>query len=205
MKQPWSSFWYLTGRKALSRSSRGWWTGITEVSIASALVLTGVVLLVGFLTVNFLSPVPDDFYSWLLNYFVKPLLSVVMTGLGIFMMFKAIWQVVGVSAERRGALQANQAELLSEISRGGDLPNVPARQNSPQKGQRLPYRIMASRQSMWGLVTAGVLWLTFLVIVAILVVTAYVKFKMGRDDWMAAGGVCDSDSFRGDLVVLPLH
>ena len=187
MKKPWSTFWYLTGRKALSRSSRGWWSGVTEVAIASALVLLGVVLLVGFLTVNFQSPVPDDFYTWLLDYFVKPMLSLAMFGLGGFMMLKAIGQVAGVSAERRGALQANQVELLNEIRRRGDLPNVPSKSNSPQKGQRLPFRIIASRQSLWGLLTAGVLWLMFVILVAILIVTAYIKFRLGRTDWVAGG------------------
>ena len=206
MKRNWTSFWYITGRKAISRSRRGWWTGITEVSIASSLVLFGVVLLVGFLTVNWLSPSPDEFFPWLLDYIVKPMLSIAMIGLGGFMMINAIWSVSG-SAERRGALvsKANQVDLLNEIwRRRGDLPNVPSKMNSPQKGQELDYRIIASRQSLWGLLTAGILWLMFVVIVAVLVVSAYVKMKMGRADWVA-GGVAIPTAFAAVWSFSPIH
>ena len=187
MQNRWTSFWYLTGRKALSRSRRGWWTGITEATIASVLILLGVILLVAFVTINILSPLPADLYSWLLNIFVKPLVAIAMFGLGAFMVFNAIFKVA-TSAERRGAIvsTANQVELLNEIrQRRGDLPNVPAKHNSPQKGTHFPFRIIASRQSLWGLLTAGFLCLSFVVIVAVLLVTAYVKLKMGRTDWVA--------------------
>ena len=188
-KNWWTSIWYLTGRKALSRSRRGWWTGITEVTIAACLILLGVVLFAGFVTANVLSPVPDDFYSWLLNYFMKPVISFAVGAIGLFMMYKA-FLAVGASAERRGALmsRANQMELLNEIRRiRGDLPNVPSKSNSPREGKTLPYRIEASRQSLWGLLTAGLLCLVFVITVAVLVVTAYVKFNMERTDWVAGG------------------
>ena len=160
---------------------------MTEATLASVLILSGVILFVGFVTVNFMSPSPDDFYGWLLNYFLKPFLASVMCLIGGVMVAKALWKV-GASAERRSAIfsGANQVELLNEIrKRRGDLPNVPSRSNSPQKGTQLPFRIVASRQSFWGLLTAGVLCLMFVVIVAVLLVTAYIKMKMGRTDWVA--------------------
>ncbi len=187
MNNRWSSIWYLTGRKALSRSRHGWWSGVTEATIASLLVLGGVVLMVVFLTINFMSETPTDLYSWILDYFIKPVFSLAMVGIGGYMMLNAIWKV-GASAERRGAIRANQRELLNEIGRGhGDLPTVPSRSNSPQKGQRLPFRIMASREGIWGLITAGVLCLVFVATVVVLIVTAYAKLKMGRTDWVAGG------------------
>ena len=160
---------------------------MTEATIASVLILLGVVLLVGFVTTNFLSPTPDDIYTWILNYFLKPLVGLLMWVFGVLMVTRALWKV-GASAERRGAIfsRANQVEFLNEIrKRRGDLPAVPSRTNSPVTGQSLPFRIVASRQSFWGLITAGVLCLLFVIIVAVLIVTAYVKWGRGRTDWVA--------------------
>lgn len=187
MNNRWSSLWYLAGRKALSRSRHGWWTGFTEATIASILILAGVISLAVFITVNWLSPTPTDFYTWILDYFLKPLVAIAMGVIGVTMVFRAIW-AVGVSAERRGALvsRANQLEFLNEIrQQRGDLPTVPSKSNSPIKGRKLPYRIVASRQSIWGLITAGILCLIFVTIVAVLLVTAYVKWHNGRTDWVA--------------------
>lgn len=160
---------------------------MTEATIASVLSLLGVVLLVGFVTANFLSPVPDDFYTWLLNYFLKPLVGLLMWVFGGLMVSRALWKV-GASTERRGAIvsRANQVEFLNEIrKRRGDLPTVPSRGNSPVTGQSLPFRIVASRQSFWGLITAAILCLVFVIIVAVLIVTAYVKWSRGGTDWVA--------------------
>ena len=185
MKQNWTSIWYLAGRKALSRSRHGSWTGIIEAIIASVLILAGAVLLAIFITVNVISPLPADFYTWLLAVFLKPLLAIAMIGLGVVMIYNTITKT-GVSTERRGAIKANQLELLNEISqRRGDLPNVPSKSNSPRKGYHLPYRIVASRQSIWGVLTAGFLCLAFVIVCAILLVTAYVKLNMERTDWVA--------------------
>ena len=187
MRENWTSFWYLAGRKALSRSRHGSWTGTIEAIIASVLILAGVVLLAIFITVNVISPLPADFYTWLLAVFLKPLIAIAMIGLGSFMIFNAIWKT-GVSTERRGAIvsKANQLELLNEIrQRRGDLPNVPSKSNSPRKGNHFPYRVVASRQSIWGVLTSGILCLAFVIVCAILLVTAYVKLKMGRPDWVA--------------------
>ncbi|MEM9413414.1 MAG: hypothetical protein AAGA30_20065 [Planctomycetota bacterium] len=187
MQNRWTSIWYLAGRKALSRSRRGWWTGITEAIIATALILLGTILLVSFVTLNVISPLPEETYGWLLNIVVKPLVAMTMIGIGIFMVFNAVFKVAA-SAERRGAIvsTANQVEILNEFrQRRGDLPNVPSKLNSPLKGQHLPFRITASRQSLWGLLTAGFLCVCFVIIVAVLLVTAYVKLSRGRADWVA--------------------
>ena len=140
------------------------------------------------LTVQVNSPWPTDIYVLLLEIVVKPLISIAMIGIGVTMIFKAMWQT-SASAERREAVsKAIQQELLNEIrQRRGDLPNVPSKKNSPRNGTRLPFRIIASRRSLWGVVTAGVLCLAFVIVGTILLVTAYVKLKMGRDEWLAAG------------------
>lgn len=187
MKNNWTSIWYLAGRKALSRSRRGWWTGVFEATIASILILAGIVLLTIFVTVNVITPPPANVYSWLLEFILKPLIAITMSGIGCLMIFNAIWKT-GASEERRGAImsKANQLELLNEVrKRRGDLPNVPSKSHSPAKGQTLPFRIIASRRSLWGLLTAGLLCLAFVTVCATLLITAYIKLKMGRADWVA--------------------
>ncbi len=185
----WTSGWYLMGRKALSRSTRGWWSGVIEAVIASVLILLGVILLVATITSNILQTAPTGFYWQLLFYVLQPLIATTMIAIGTWLVVNALWQV-GASAERRSAIvsKTSQLELLNEIHRRrGDLPTVPARSNGPHKGVRLPFRIVASRRSIWGLATAGLVCLMFVIITATLVVTAYVKWKMGRTDWVVGG------------------
>lgn len=187
MKNHWTSTWYLAGRKALSRSTRGWWSGVIEATIAAVLMLLGVILLVATVTANVLQSAPTEFYSKLLYFVLQPLLAVSMIGIGTFLVINALWKV-GASAERRSVIvsKASQLEVLTEIHRRrGDLPTVPVKTGIPRKGTRLPYRILASRRGFWGLLTAGALCLIFVSIVAVLVVTAYVKWQMGRTDWIA--------------------
>jgi hypothetical protein len=183
----WTAFWYLASRRVLNPDGRGWWSGMVEATVASVLILFGVALLVATLTANILSPVHTDFYSWILNYCLQPVLAIAMTAIGGLMVVKALWNV-GSSAERRGAFvsRANQLELVNEIRRRrGDLPSVPSQNNGPVKGTHLNFRVLPSRQGLWGLATAGVLSLSFVVIVAVLLVTAYAKWSMGRTDWVA--------------------
>lgn len=187
MKSRWTSTWYLMGRTALSRSTRGWWSGVIEATMAAILIVGGVILLVATVTSNLLQSSPPDFYSKLLYFALQPILAVAMIGIGGYMVFNALWKV-GASEERRSDIvsRAGRLEFLNEIHRRrGDLPAVPVRPGSPIKGQRLPFRVVPSRRSLWGLMTAGVLCLLFVAIVAILVVTAWVKWKMGRTDWVA--------------------
>ena len=155
------------------------------------LILGGAGLLAVIITVMIINPAPSDFYAWLLEVIVKPIISIVMIGIGIFMMVNAIWKT-SASAEQRGAIysRANQLELLNEIRNlRGDLPNVPSKTNSPQKGQRLTYRIIPSKITLWGMATAGILCVAFVTVGAILVVTAVVKLQMGRSDWLVAGSL----------------
>ncbi len=187
MKNRWTSTWYLTGRKAFSGSTRGWWSGVIEATLAAILIVLGVTLLVTTVTFYFLHSVPSDFYSQLLYFVLQPLLAAAMFGIGSFLVFNALWKV-GASAERRNAIaaRAGDLEFLNEIRRKrGDLPTVPARASSPLQGQHLRYRIPASRRSFWGLWMAGGLCLSFVTIVAVLLVTALVKWKLGRTDWVA--------------------
>lgn len=187
MSKRWNTPWYFAGRKALSRSTRGWWSGVIEATIASVLIVLGVILLVGIVTANVLQTAPTDLYSQLFYFVLQPLLATAMVGLGGFLVVNAMWKV-GASAERRGALvsKASELEFLNENRRGrGDLPTVPALANGPFKGSQLPFRVVASRKSFWGLLTAGILCLLFAIIVAVLVVTAYVKWKLDRTDWIA--------------------
>lgn len=183
----WSNNWYVFGRKAFSRSNRNWWSGVIEASVASFLIVLGVIFLVGTVTSNVLNKASSDFYTQLLYYVLQPMLCVAIMAIGVFLLAKVIWKVAA-SAERRGALvsKAGELEFLKEVRRQSvDLPTVPILANGPYEGQHLKYRFVASRRSLWGLATAGVLCLLFAIIVAVLVVTAYVKWNMGRTDWIA--------------------
>ena len=183
----WSNNWYVFGQKAFSRSNRDWWAGVVEASVASFLIVLGVIFLVGTVTINVLNKAPSDLYTQLLYFVLQPLLCVATLTIGVFLLIKVIWRVAA-SAERRGALVSRAAELefLKEVRRQSvDLPTVPILATGPYEGQELKYRFIASRRSLWGLATAGILCLLFAIIVAVLVVTAYVKWTMDRTDWIA--------------------
>ena len=183
----WNSNWYTAGRKAFSRSNRNWWSGVIEAATASALIVLGVIFLVGTVTSNVLSKTPEAFYTQLLYYVLQPLLAIAIIAIGVFLLINVIWKVAA-SAERRGALvsKANELEFLKEARRrSGDLPTVPVLTNGPYEGGNLKYRFVASRRSLWGLLTAGILCLLFAIVVAVLMVTAYIKWNMGRADWVA--------------------
>ena len=186
-KNRWTNNWYAAGRKAFSPTNRNWWSGVVEASAASFLIVLGVIFLVGTVTSNVLNNSPGDFYTQLLYFVLQPLLAVAILAIGIFLLVNVIWKVAA-SAERRDALvsKASELEFLKEVRRqAGDLPTVPMLAHGPYEGQRLNFRFVASRRSLWGLATAGVLCLSFATIVAVLVVTAFVKWNMGRTDWIA--------------------
>lgn len=183
----WNSNWYVAGRKAFSRTNRNWWSGVIEAASASVLIVLGVIFLVGTVTSNVLNETPEAFYTQLLYYVLQPLLAIVIIAIGMFLLVNVIWRVAA-SAERRGALvsKASELEFLKEARRrSGDLPTVPVLTSGPYEGSNLKYRVVASRRSLWGLLTAGVLCLLFAIVVAVLVVTAFVKWNMGRTDWVA--------------------
>ena len=183
----WNNNWYAVGQKAFSRSNRTWWVGVIEGAGASILIVLGVIFLVGTVTSNLLSESPADFYTQLLYYILQPLLAIAIVLIGGFLLVNVIWKVAA-SAERRDALvsKAGELEFLKEARRqSSDLPTVPMLSNGPFGGQHLKYRFTASRRSLWGLLTAGILCLLFAIVVAVLVVTAFVKWNMGRTDWIA--------------------
>ena len=179
--------WFSVGLRALSRRSRNWWSGVIDASVASFLIVLGVIFLVGTVTSNVLNQSPTSFYTQLLYFVLQPLLAVAILAIGVFWLSKVIWRVAA-SAERRDSIvsKAGELEFLKEVRRqASDLPTVPMLASGPYEGQHFKFQFTASRRSLWGLATAGILCLLFAIIVAVLVVTAFVKWNMGRTDWIA--------------------
>ena len=168
----------LTGRKALSRSSQGLWSGVTEAVLASLLIILGILLFVVVVAVNAMFSTPKNLYMSIEFLAMQLVLSSAMISFGTYLVLRALWSV-GASAERRQALasQAGEIELFAEFRRQrDDLPTVPTALFPPVPGLKYPYRLLASRQSLWGMITAGVLSIVFAVVSAMLVITAIVKY-----------------------------
>ena len=186
--RPWSS-WLLSSQKALSRSKRGWWAGVTIAMLASILILIGVIWLVASVTLVMVNSTAQSSYMTVPFFILQLLLSVAMIGIGAYLVMISMWKV-SASVERRGALitQANEFDLLKDL-RGlrEQMPTVPTNLVSPTRGTVLGYRLPASRRNLWGLVGAAAVFVIFVGLGAVLViVTLNNKFNLKLDDYSAA-------------------
>ena len=176
---------FLRGRP-FSGSNRRWWAGVAEASLAAALLLAGVVVLVVSLTLAVLNWTPDRGLYISTGFFVlQLLLSVVLMGIGTFCIARLLWHV-GVSAERRGAIatRASELELLNEVRRQReDLPTVSRDQFAPQAGRMQPYRLIPSPRNIWGLVSSAVLSVVFVAIATVLMIIIATAFGYGTMEW----------------------
>jgi len=180
--------WYMQfirGRP-FSGSNRRWWAGVAEASLAAALLLAGVVVLVVSLTLAALNWTPDEGLYVSVGFFVLQLVSaLLLIAIGTYCIARLLWHV-GVSAERRGAIatRANELEQLSEFRRQReDLPTVPRDQFSPQGGQVQPYRLVPSPRNVWGLLTMGVFSIVLVAIGTVLVIIVATAFGFGTTEW----------------------
>ena len=200
----WNS-WLLSGRKAISRAPRGWWSGVVEASFAALLTILGVLLMVVVLAL-LLSNTESPYLS-VPFVVLQMVLATAMVCLGIYRVCKALWSV-GPSAERKQALaaQAVELEIFAEFKRKrDDLPTVPTALFPPVPGLKLPYQLQASRQSLWGMITAGLLCLVFAAVSGLLVVTAIVKYRRFEEIPFTAEQISperfSADWFAGALAI----
>ncbi len=138
--RPWSS-WFLSGQKAFSRSTRGWWSGVTEATLAAVLIVVGVVMLVIVITLNVKFSTPTQLYMTVPYLVLQLLLALAMIGIGTYRVLNSLWHA-GASAERRGAMVAGagEIEVFRELRRRrDDLPTIPTSQIHPLPGQHLAY------------------------------------------------------------------
>lgn len=183
------SSWFLSGRKALSPSTRGWWAGVFEVTLAAVLILIGVVWLVTTITLVVLDSPRSEFYMSVPYVVLQLLLASAMIFIGGYLAWVSVWKI-GTSTERRKALisQATQLDLLNEIrGRRANLPTVPANAKPPSPGTTFGYRLRATRRNLWGLFGAAAVFVLFVGLAAALVIIAWYKFQMGRTDYFAGG------------------
>ena len=178
---------FLRGRP-FSGSNRRWWAGVAEASLAAALLLAGVIMMVVCLTLAVLNWTPvDGLYISVGVFTLQLILALVLISIGTYCIARLLWHV-GVSAERRGAIatRANELELLNELRRHReDLPTVPRDQSSPRAGRRQPYRLIPSRRNIWGLVAAAVFSVVLVAIGTVLVIVVATAFGLGTTEWSA--------------------
>jgi len=184
--RPWSS-WLLSSQKALSRSKRGWWAGVTIAVLASLLILVGVVWLAASVTLFTVSSGGESSYMTVPFFILQLLLSVAMIGIGTYLVMISMWKV-SASVERRGALlsQATEFELLKDL-RGlrEQMPTVPMNSIAPTPGMVLGYRLHASRRNLWGLVGAAAVFVVFVGLGAVLIIVTYNKVSLQLGDYSA--------------------
>ncbi len=177
----------IAGRKAFSRTNRKWWIALTEALFAGAIVVTGVALLVIFLTLAVLNSTPDQLYTSVGFFLVQLLVAVGLIVVGTYCVAKIFWKVAA-SEERRSAIvsRAGEIELFNELRKGREnLPTVPSDRYRPTRGIHQPYRLVPSRRNVWGLGSAAVLSLLFVSIAVILVVISVTAWQRDTMDWLA--------------------
>lgn len=184
----WSwSYWILSSQKAFSRSRRGWWAGVVQASAAAVLILAGVVWLASAITVVVLYSTPESSYLSLPFFALHLLLALALIGIGGYLAFISLWQV-GATEERRRVLvdQAADMEWLGESASAlPSLPAVPRPLHPPVRGKHLAYRLRGSRRNLWALLTSSIVFALFVALAAVLIITAWYKYNIGRADYFA--------------------
>ncbi len=179
----------MSGRKAFSRSNRGWWAGVTEALLAAGLLLAGIIVLAVSITFAVLFSTPEGLYTSVWFFSLQIVGAVALIVIGTYCVLQIFWKV-GVSAERRDAIvsQAGDIELLNELrSRRDDLPQVPTEKYVPQHGLNLLYKLTPSRRTVWGFATSAVLAALFVVLATTLIINVVKEYRQDGLDWVATG------------------
>ncbi len=184
----WSwSYWILSSQKAFNRSTRGWWAGVAQASVAAVLILAGVIWLVSAITVVALYSTPESSYLSLPFFTLHLLLALALIGIGGYLAFISLWQM-GATEERRRVLvdQATDMDWLGESHSATPLlPTVPRPIHPPVRGEHLTFRLRGSRRNLWALLTSALVFVLFVALAAVLVITAWYKYNIGRADYFA--------------------
>lgn len=180
----------MSGRKAFSKTNRGWWAGITEALMSAALLLIGIMTLVIAVTLAVIYWTPaEGLYISVWFFVLQLVVGIVLIVIGTYSVLVNIWKV-SVSAERREAIasRAGEIELFNEAWRqSDDLPQIPKDRYTPESGTSLRFKLQPSRRNVWGLGTSSVLATIFIVLSTILLVTSIASFQRGYMDWLAIG------------------
>ena len=192
----WSS-WVLNSQKAFARRTRGWWAGVTQTLLSALLILIGVIWLVATITLVVLYSTPTSSYMTIPFLVLHLLLSVTLIGLGFYLASISLRTVSG-TVEQREALINPDVQVAADppesnspgsptVRRRRRLPTVPTDTHPPRRGTTLEYRLCGSRKNLWALGGAGGVFILFVALAAVLVITAWYKYRMGRADYFAGG------------------
>ena len=183
-------------------SNRRWLAGVTEASVAAALLLIGVGLLTVSVTIAVMDPAvlrESTIYLALWG-----LMSLVLILVGLGWIIRLIWHV-GVSAERRGAIaaRANELEILNELrQRRADLPTVPRDPRPPVAGSTFGFRIVPSPRNLWGLIWATIFSVVSVALLSILVLICADSFGL-QSQWVSQLGEISGSIAPDEISRLP--
>ncbi len=176
---------FFRGR-SFQGSNRRWWAGFGEALLLTALLLTGVVLLVISLTLAALKWTQDgELYTSVGFFALQLFVALFLIGIGTYFIARLLWHT-GVSLERRGALasRANELEILNEIrKRREDLPTIPRDAAPPLRGNRRAFRLIPTARNIWALLSSGFFSIILVAIATVLSIIVATSFGFGSTEW----------------------